>query len=222
MKPKNRAFIGLGVFALLLIGLTLALRSSGRESTADAAPESNPEPGSTEPNTPMSQHAKASKVRLGAAGGAAFIPLHAEDRASAEVTTECKACRETTCTNYRGLGYDVLNGCLDQVDPSEGADKSDSKFNDDCVAVVRCATKTRCAEGPAGPLGCYCGSATVDDCIEVGPGADAPCGQEWRRAARTSDHHELMLRWSDLKYPTGWANLLIECDRDDCKNKCTG
>lgn len=217
MKANPRTMVGLGLLAVLLIGISL-WRWHGPESAVRAVKEDEPAP--AEPRAwstaKPGQRVMAQRPMPGAAGAQALPP-----NPTGEVSAECKACRESTCTNYKHLGYDVLNGCLDTVDPSEGADKADARFNADCLAVVRCATQTRCAQGAAGPLGCYCGSKGVDDCIEIGPAADAPCVEEWKRAARTSDHHELLLRWSDLKYPTGWANLLIECDRDDCKNQCS-
>ena len=217
MKANPRTMIGLGVLAVLLIGVSL-WRWHGPDVPVRTANEAAPVLEAKEYTTP-SLRAVAVQPQAGTAGNQA-IPEKPAD-APEEVSAECKACRESTCTNYKHLGYDVLNGCLDTVDSTEGADKTDPRFNEDCVAVVRCATQTRCAQGSAGPLGCYCGSKGVDDCIEIGPAADAPCIEEWKRAARTSDHHELLLRWSDLKYPTGWANLLIECDRDDCKKQCS-
>jgi len=218
MKPTKNAMVGLGALAFLLVGISLLLSARAPDSVLD-----DTQPQEESSASPASEQASG-KARPQATAGApaplAKAEIKVDEKMPDRVSVECSACREATCTNYRSLGYDVLNGCFDRVDPSEGADEKDGRFNEDCVAVVRCATQNRCALGAAGPLGCYCGSASVDDCIEKGPAPDGPCMQEWQRAARTNNHQVLMQRWSDLKYPTGWANMLIECDRDDCKAKC--
>lgn len=216
MKPTKNAMVGLGALALLLVGISLLLSSRAPQGELEEALAPQTE---TTASSVTAAPVK-SQPMAGAPALQAKADVKLDEKAPDHVSTECTACREATCTNYKSLGYDVLNGCFDRVDPTEGADERDGSFNSDCVAVVRCATQNRCAYSAAGPLGCYCGSATVDDCIEQGPAKDGPCTQEWLRAARTSDHQELMKRWSDLKYPTGWANMLIECDRDDCKAKC--
>lgn len=140
--------------------------------------------------------------------------------AGSSAEEECAACREKQCTNYEEQGIDMVSGCFKSVNTSQGADATDPSFIADCTAVVRCATETHCAVSAVGPAACYCGSRTIDDCIEHGPGADAPCVEQWMRAARSRDHKEIALRFSDLKYPAGWANFMLECDRVQCRGKC--
>ena len=138
------------------------------------------------------------------------------------VSAECQACREQECTNYLQSGVDLLKGCFKEVDPAQGADTSDATFVNDCAAVVRCAARTHCADGTTGAAGCYCGSRSLDDCVNNGPGRDAPCLDEWRRAARSSKHDEIAERFSDFKYPSGWASAMVDCEHTKCKSKCSG
>lgn len=132
----------------------------------------------------------------------------------------CQSCRERECSNYAGSGMDVVKGCTQAVD-EKFADKTDSTFIEDCTSFVRCAKQNHCAESPIGAAGCYCGSRNLDDCIANGPGADAPCVEQIRRATRTSSNQELVVRFSDVKYPSGWANYMLQCDTLRCTGTCS-
>src|SRR4029077_9440310 len=103
--------------ALLLIALTLALRPRSPEGSAREE-VSSPEEARDVTTNQVARAVKAPKPVSGAAGGQALPPKNAPPE---EVSADCRACRETTCTNYKHLGYDVLNGCLDQINPAEGA-----------------------------------------------------------------------------------------------------
>jgi hypothetical protein len=162
---------------------------------------------------------KRNRKRAGAVSGASAV-ASSQDAAGSPAEVECDACRKKACTNYEDQGINMLSGCFEKVDGSQGADTNDPTFVSDCTAAVRCAMETHCATSPVGAAACYCGSRSIDECVERGPSADAPCTEQWMRAARTHDHHELTLRFSDLKYPAGWANFMLECDRVQCRGKC--
>jgi hypothetical protein len=55
--------------------------------------------------------------------------------------------------------------------------------------------------------------------VATGPGPDAPCAEEWRRATRAKTHQEVVERFDKIFYPSGWAFAMLECDRDFCGAK---
>ena len=93
----------------------------------------------------------------------------------------------------------------------------DPKFIADCTAVMRCAFEHDCGYDPVrGPVHCYCGSRAVDECKDSGPGPDAPCVAEWQAATRGKTNMEVLLRFDQVQYPSGWAFHLLQCDRERC------
>jgi len=131
----------------------------------------------------------------------------------------CDSCRERHCSNYRNFGVDLVAGCFEHPDPKLA--KDDPTFAQDCTAAVRCAVINNCGYTTSrGPSACYCGpSKQPSECIKSGPGDDAPCAEEWRRATRAKSHEEVVSRFDKYEYPSGWAFALIECDRDFCGAK---
>lgn len=220
MKPNRRAGLKLFGVAVALGALMWALSSRPsqvlEETTEEAAAEPAPEVHAAQ-KTSGPRVAAASSL-AGQAAPSPILGVPGEEKAR---SPECKQCRQTECTNYRGLGVDLIKGCFAEIDPSLGADSHDKRFLDDCTAAVTCASRHGCATGPHGAAGCYCGSRSIDECAEQGPGPDAPCAEEWRRATRTRDRDELNVRFSDFKYPSGWATFMIECDQQLCKTQCT-
>lgn len=216
MNVETRFFVAASALVLGLIALTFFIKPATVEPVRLPAVEAKPE-------QPFAAASPKKQIRPATpepvAGTASPAPV-AEPALEDEDQTQCNACRERLCTDYKGSGVNLVEGCYTKVDPSQGADITDPSFLADCQAVVSCAREHKCALSRDGAAGCYCGSATIDDCIEYGPAGDSPCLEEWRRAARSNDHREISLRFSDLKYPAGWANFLIECDFDDCKDKC--
>lgn len=143
-----------------------------------------------------------------------------DDAAPDGASAECIACRDQNCRDYQGSGLDMVAGCFTKVDPSLGADAGDASFLQDCLDFVDCAQANQCAYDVNGASDCYCGSATPDDCINIGPAADAKCVSETQKAARSTANADVTLRFSDLAYPIGWAYFLLECDSvfcDACK-----
>jgi hypothetical protein len=132
--------------------------------------------------------------------------------------SRCAECRAKFCTNYLGDSpkVDLAAGCLQA--PDLGIVKNpDAAFVQQCSAAVKCGVEHHCAYDPArGAAGCYCGSESLDDCAERGPAADAPCAKQWMTAAHASTNQEVMVRFSDMSFPSGWAMFLLECDRDHC------
>ena len=126
----------------------------------------------------------------------------------------CEACRSRWCTNFEGV--DLVAGCFKAPDPKIVPD-ADPQFAADCTAVMRCAFEHDCAYDAArGPAHCYCGSRHVDECKADGPAPDAPCVKEWQAAARSQDNLEVLLRFDQVQYPSGWAFHLLQCDRERC------
>jgi len=126
----------------------------------------------------------------------------------------CEACRTRWCSNFEGV--DLVAGCFKAPDPKI-VPNPDPQFAADCGAVMRCAFEHDCAYDAArGPVHCYCGSRYVDECKLSGPTADAPCVKEWQAAARSKDNLEVLLRFDQVLYPSGWAFHLLQCDRERC------
>lgn len=128
----------------------------------------------------------------------------------------CEACRARHCTDYQRSGVDLLAGCAGKPD-LKLAPNPDAQFAQDCSAVLACAYKHKCGyDALRGPVQCYCGSASLEDCDASGPAADASCAAEWKAATRGSTNAEILARFSELAYPSGWAFSLLECDRTYC------
>ncbi len=152
---------------------------------------------------------------------AAAQPLAIDAPAPAPATSEpaagtCEACRARYCTDYQRSGVDLLAGCAGKPDPKL-VPNPDARFAQDCSAVLACAYKHKCGyDALRGPAQCYCGSASLEDCDASGPAADASCGAEWKAATRGATNAEILSRFSELAYPSGWAFSLLECDRTYC------
>lgn len=137
-----------------------------------------------------------------------------------KVRSACSDCRDENCRDYQGSGLDVFAGCFEAVDASSGADPNDPDFLQDCIDLVTCAQQNNCAYGPNGPSTCYCGSASTDACITTGPAPDAPCVAQVQQATRSTSIIDIANRFTDLAYPSGWANYLLECDATECEAAC--
>lgn len=132
------------------------------------------------------------------------------------VPESCAVCRRTMCTDPAEHGADLVAGCLSRPDPKLVHD-AEPRFIERCRAAVTCAFEHNCAYDPAlGPVHCYCGSRSLEDCLRQGPAADAPCVSEWQAATGSANHIQVLERFSRIEYPSGWAFSLLECDRDHC------
>jgi len=138
----------------------------------------------------------------------------------------CKECVDAKCRRNADYGdLDLFAGCYERIDINLGADAGDPTFLQDCIDLVSCAYTNNCAYDFNGMAACYCGSASSDDCINVGPAADAKCAAQVRKAARATTPNDVAIRMTDLAYPSGWAYFLLECQTTNCNNsgvgKCT-
>lgn len=215
LERRVLVYTSAAAFAVLTFMWFFTPRGSEEPSAGAADTASSGAAGGRAPEVAQAQRRAAAKS--GVAGAVAALQGSAAG-SSAEV--ECAACREKQCTNYEDQGIDMVSGCFKSVNGAQGADTTDPAFISDCTAAVRCATETHCAASAVGAAACYCGSRSIDECVEHGPGADAPCVEQWMRAARSRDNKEVATRFSDLKYPAGWANFMLECDRVQCRGKC--
>jgi hypothetical protein len=136
----------------------------------------------------------------------------------------CTACRQTNCTNYNGLGFDLINGCFVAVKPSSNTDYgtplNDPAFIQDCVSLVSCAYSKKCGFSTTGSAECFCGTASIDACFATAGAANGECAAEFQTAGRSTVLNDLSLRTSDLAYPLGWANFMLECDTTLCATAC--
>jgi hypothetical protein len=218
MKLNRRTLLPVVAFALALLA-ALLIFGRANEPGPSPAPESVPEAVAAKTSSAPTD-TKAKREKIAETLSKPPEPQLASGAAGSAAPPDCQACREKECSHFTALGRDVLSGCFKQVDTSQGADANDPDFIADCTAVMQCAQQAHCTGDPAGPAACYCGSRALEDCIEHGPAADAPCVAQWQRAARTQSHEELSERFSDMKYPAGWAFQMIWCDQLQCSGKC--
>ncbi len=215
LDRRTLVYMSAAAFAVLMFIWFFTPRGSEEPNAIDGEAVSA---GAAEGSAPDVVQAKRRAAAKGGAAGKG-APLQSSV-AGSSTEAECAACREKQCTNYEDQGIDMVGGCFKSVNGTQGADTTDPTFISDCTAAVRCATETHCAASAVGAAACYCGSRSIDDCVEHGPGADAPCVEQWMRATRSRDNKEIATRFSDLKYPAGWANFMLECDRVQCRGKC--
>jgi cysteine-rich repeat protein len=139
----------------------------------------------------------------------------------------CRPCEDEKCTNYQDF-LDLVSGCfegqpsMDFVAEAVSPDWSGkAMFMQNCVDAVTCARQNNCGFDMSTPVAdCYCGSNDLDVCMASGPADDAPCADEWRAATRGSVNADVLLRLSDLSYPSGWVYYAMECDRTQCADVC--
>jgi hypothetical protein len=133
----------------------------------------------------------------------------------------CESCQNTACRDFQGV--DLVAGCFTAVVGDFGADPSDPNFIQDCTDTVQCARTNGCgftAQFQAAE--CYCGTNSGDACTTTGPAANAPCLAQWQRATRTTVNADVLNRFSDLAYPSGWAYFLMDCYRTSCNAAASG
>lgn len=132
---------------------------------------------------------------------------------------ECSKCQARECTKFYDV--DLVAGCFTKIDPQFAADPADLTFLSECSEAFNCALAAGCAfeDAAKGPMQCYCGSASLDDC-PAAPASDAACGAQWRRAARAKDPATTFGNMSDLAFPITWAYKLLDCLRDLCSDVC--
>jgi hypothetical protein len=133
----------------------------------------------------------------------------------------CETCQNAACRDFQGV--DLVAGCFTAVNGEFGADPADPAFIQDCTDTVQCARTNGCgftAQFQAAE--CYCGTNSGDACTTTGPAANAPCLAQWRRATRTEVNADVLNRFSDLAYPSGWAYFLLDCYRTSCSTAAAG
>jgi cysteine-rich repeat protein len=133
----------------------------------------------------------------------------------------CAECQAAKCTDYQGLGMNLVDGCFKEVNPAYGADASDTEFIQQCLDLVNCALAHRCGFGEdTQAAGCYCGDRSVEECATDGPQEEAPCLAEFRAAARSERHADVYSRYTDTTFPLGWGYLILDCYRTECADSC--
>lgn len=114
-----------------------------------------------------------------------------------------------------------MTGCFSTVDPQFGATATDPMFIQQCVALMNCAYTKKCGYTvETGASECFCGTATLDACFATAGAANGVCLNEFETAARSTMLTDISVRVSDLAYPLGWANYLLECDTTLCATTC--
>ena len=131
----------------------------------------------------------------------------------------CSSCQATACRAADDMN--ILDGCFAAPNGEFGADITDRYFVEHCANVVECALRNECwFDEVKGGSGCYCGSASADDCNQTGPADDAPCVDEWLVAAGTDVNGDVQARFADFTFPSGWAFFLLDCYRKSCGDVC--
>jgi cysteine-rich repeat protein len=123
-------------------------------------------------------------------------------------------CSPLNCHNY--MGEDVLNACYAATATNPAL----------CGAVMDCAHSTGCvmenASGVAwpdpNPNKCYCGTATVPQCM-TGM-ANGECKAQVEAAAGTTDPMTIGERFADPNYAIGDAFAVLTCEQAKCASEC--
>jgi cysteine-rich repeat protein len=131
----------------------------------------------------------------------------------------CNRCQNEKCRAW--MGIDLVQGCFQEINPEFGADPADPRFIQACSEAVDCAFVHDCGfTGIWQAAECYCGSNAGDACTVEGPAADAPCKQEWLNATKASTNTDVLNRFSDFAFASGWAYFLLDCYRQECGDVC--
>lgn len=148
--------------------------------------------------------------------------LECDSNCKMKADDSCRKCEEMHCREY--MGYDLLAGCFEDKPSPEAVAKTPQpgEFSGPCKALLQCTRVNQCsATGQSTDGACYCGTASPDVCVSMGPAADSPCKAEMFSAAMTNQPDEIAVRASDLAYPSGWAYYVGLCDQEFCKAECT-
>jgi cysteine-rich repeat protein len=128
----------------------------------------------------------------------------------------CERCQNERCTDYQGV--DLVQACFVRPDPE--LENPNADLIAQCSELVDCALVHGCGLSDFQATECYCGANSGDACTTLGPAADAPCKQLWRDAAKAETHIQMLERFTDTKYATGWAYALLDCYRAECADVC--
>ncbi len=135
----------------------------------------------------------------------------------------CTPCRDTYCRDYEGSGIDLVAGCFEAIQAGNDIPEPDPLFVQHCTEAVSCAFTNDCGYNLArGPVECYCGSRSTDDCQAMGPGPDAQCVQEWTDATRGTSNASILDLFSEFSRPSGWAFYVLTCDATNCDDAAAG
>lgn len=135
----------------------------------------------------------------------------------------CTPCRNTYCTDYQGSGVNLVAGCFETIQPGFDIAEPDPLFIQHCTEAVECASMNDCGYNLArGPVECYCGSRSTDDCQAMGPGPDAACVSAWTDATRGATNAAILDLFSDFSRPSGWAFYMLTCDATNCDDAPAG
>ena len=115
------------------------------------------------------------------------------------------------CRIHPEYGVDFVAGCLEA---------DDTRFREECIAIVDCAKTNGCGYGERGGEQCFCGTVELSACQAAGA-ANGPCQDEWWAGARTDSLADLFGNLGVVALPSGAANFLLECERDYCPTQCT-
>ncbi len=128
-------------------------------------------------------------VWAGVPGGAAAAPTAATDTTSTTLpsasaggpTADCQTC-ELSAEKGK-CDREFLTAQLQDDKPTWGCGTlMTPREQATCVALLRCLNQVECADGENPFKGCYCGSASLAQCL-VGEGVAGPCVPQYEAAA---------------------------------------
>jgi hypothetical protein len=130
-------------------------------------------------------------------------------------STTCLACEAANCPNDP-TGCDA-GACTAQPACSDYAKLSDRQL---CAAVLDCVRISECAKGPGVP-DCYCGTAGWLTACKAGFG-NGVCKSQIEAGLFTTDPQTILLNLTNVRYPTGGALSLTDCDHYNCGDPTNG
>lgn len=124
-----------------------------------------------------------------------------------------------TCNSDCTRAPSACSVCLSsRCDPTKGCTPLTGDDRLSCQAVESCSYRTGCVTPTGDATSCYCGTASVLDCL-AGAG-NGPCRPEFERAARSTDPTLVSERFADPSFPSGRAHAAITCAATECENVC--
>jgi hypothetical protein len=136
-----------------------------------------------------------------------------------DTCAECISAAASPCRNYQGSGFDLYAGCFEAADPTAAQL---------CVDAYECSVQSAdlCAGNlTLGPVACYCGTRTIDECFAAPSATTGPAGAcipQWEAAALCTpgDNACVSANFADTTRASGNANFLITCSVTDCASAC--
>jgi hypothetical protein len=158
-------------------------------------------------------------------GSDAKVPDAGPTGSTGGALATCAPCEATSCQNivqWADIGPDLTKFCSLAEGTALSGPGMGKPRTQLCTDLVDCAHRTGC--GKQNLYGCFCGSLSLDECVAKTStnvyAADGACAKEFAAAAEAMLGSQVFEQASDIRFASGHAYALLECDIKQCSDEC--